>query len=48
VDLKVKKHTYIDNIEEYEAKHKPPAIGKFDLTKYTGFEKKKQFFDKNQ
>lgn len=33
IDLTAKKGTYIDNIEKYEQKHKPPGIGKFDITK---------------
>jgi hypothetical protein len=41
VNLNVKKGTFIDNIENYEKKHKPPGVGKFDLTKYTGIKQQK-------
>lgn len=33
VDLKIKRGSYIDDIEKFEAKHKPPGVGKFDITK---------------
>lgn len=33
VNPSLKKWTYIDDIERYEAKHKPPGVGKFDLLK---------------
>ena len=33
VDPKAKRGHYIDNMEKYEAKHKPPGIGKYDITK---------------
>lgn len=35
VDLKASKKTYLDEIAAFQAKNKPPAVGKFDLTKYT-------------
>ena len=35
VDPKCTKKTYIDDIILFEAKHTPPGVGKFDLTKYT-------------
>jgi hypothetical protein len=41
VNLKAKKGSYIDNIEEFEKKFKPPGIGKFDLTKYSDIGTKK-------
>jgi hypothetical protein len=41
VDLDVKKQTYLDGIDHFEAKHKPPAVGKFDLTKFTDLGTKK-------
>jgi hypothetical protein len=34
VDPKTKRGSYLDNIESYESKHKPPGVGKFDLTRY--------------
>lgn len=48
IDFNLKRGTYIDNIEDYQAKHKPPGIGKFDLTKYTGFTEKRQFSPKDK
>lgn len=48
IDFKLKKGTYIDNIEEYETKHKPPGIGKFDLTKYSDFGDKKRVSPKQK
>jgi hypothetical protein len=41
VDLNVKKQTYLDTIEHFENKHKPPGVGKFDLTKFTDLGTKK-------
>jgi hypothetical protein len=41
VDPNAKKRTYIDNIEQEVTKHKPPGVGKFDLTRYTAFVSKK-------
>lgn len=33
VDPKLKRGSYIDDIERYQAKTKEPGVGKFDLTK---------------
>lgn len=33
VDQKIQRGSYIDDIEKFEAKHKPPGVGKFDITK---------------
>lgn len=41
VDLKVEKRTYLDDIAHFENKHKPPGVGKFDLTKFTDLGTKK-------
>mgnify|MGYP000551353666 CR=1 FL=1 len=41
VDDKLKKETYIDEMESYEKKHKPPGVGKFNLTKFSDFGTKK-------
>lgn len=35
VNLNAKKNTYLDEIERFENTHKPPGVGKFDLTKFT-------------
>ena len=35
VDLKASKKTYLDDITAEVTKHKPPGVGKFDLTRYT-------------
>ena len=33
VDPNAKRGSYIDDIEKYALKHKPPGVGKFDITK---------------
>ena len=41
VDQNLKKYNYLEQMENYEKKHKPPGVGKFDLTKYTSIKKGK-------
>ena len=41
VDPKCTRGSHLDNMEAFEAKHKPPGVGKFDLTKYSDIGTKK-------
>lgn len=47
VDLKASKKTYLDDIESFVVKQKPPAVGKFDLTKYSDLGTKRYSSVKN-
>lgn len=41
IDPQAKRDNYLDQMEQYDKRHKPPGVGKFDLTKYTSIKKEK-------
>ena len=41
VNPNLKRDTFLDGIDHEAKKHKPPGVGKYDLTKYTSIKKEK-------